>query len=105
MNKYFLTIPLTIVSISAFGQFNRNSRIETTDTLVSQELILSASPKYKPAEFPGGMEGFFRYVSKKMKFPKDAKSQKSKGKVMVQFVIDSTGNVKKESVKGDTISV
>ena len=99
MTKFLLIFFLTVFAISTYGQFNRNLRtIDKSDTLSSQEPV-GTSQKIRPAEFPGGMAGFYKYVSKKLRFPKDAKAQNVSGKVMVQFVIDTTGNVKKESVK------
>ena len=50
-------------------------------------------------DFPGGMEAFFQYIRKNQKYPEEAKQDKVEGKVFVSFVIDSTGRVRKESVK------
>ena len=81
-----------LLSILVFGQFNQHSRdIEKQKPLETM--------KVKPPEFRGGVAAFYKYLSRKMKFPKDARQQKIKGNVMVEFIIDSLGNVKKESVK------
>jgi len=99
MTKLLLTFCLIILAVGSYGQFNRNLRtIDKSDTSSLQEAD-GTFVKFKPADFPGGMAMFYKYISRKMKFPKEAKSQKIRGKVFVQFVIDSTGNVKKESVK------
>lgn len=99
MTKLLLTFCLIVFSLDSQGQFNRKLRkIDRSDTL---SLITTDGTftKIKPADFPGGIAMFYKYISRKMKFPKEAKSQKIRGKVFVQFVIDSVGNVKKESVK------
>lgn len=52
-----------------------------------------------PADFPGGMVAFYKYIRKNLEYPPEAKSSKIKGKVFVSFVVDSTGFVRKETVK------
>lgn len=52
----------------------------------------------KPAEFPGGIEKLFRYLSKNTQYPKDAKKGIT-GKVYVAFVVNKDGSVDQESVK------
>lgn len=100
MIRYLIIPLLSLIFINAYGQFNKNSRtINKSDTTSYLELGDGISQRIKPAEFPGGMAGFYKYVSRKLKLPKDAKEQKVRGSVIVQFVIDTNGNVKKESVK------
>lgn len=53
----------------------------------------------RPANFPRGMGAFYKYVRKNMEYPPEAKNNKVKGKVFVSFVVDSTGFVRKETVK------
>ena len=45
------------------------------------------------------MSGFYRYVSKNMVYPKELKKQKVRGKVFVEFVIDSTGAIMQDNVR------
>jgi Gram-negative bacterial TonB protein C-terminal len=94
-----LTLIFLVATINAFGQFNRNLRtIEPVDTSYYKEYV-KAQKKIKPAEYPGGMASFYKFVSKRMKIPKDAKRQQINGKVYVQFKIDSIGNIPTESIK------
>lgn len=91
---------MTLAIINVFGQYNRNSKTFNRSEIAGyQEFRNGDSLRFKPAEFPGGMAGFYKYVSKKLRLPKDAKEQKIRGIVTVQFVIDTKGNVKRESVK------
>jgi periplasmic protein TonB len=54
----------------------------------------------KSAQFPGGMAKFYEnYISKNLKYPKDAKELMIEGKVHVEFVIESTGEIRQESVR------
>lgn len=50
-------------------------------------------------DYPGGMTAFYKYVRKNLAYPKEAKKEKVKGKVFVEFVIDSTGSVRDETVR------
>ncbi len=45
------------------------------------------------------MSGFYRYVSKNMVYPKELKKQKIRGKVLVEFVIDTAGMIMQDSVR------
>ena len=49
----------------------------------------------------GGMDNFYEYVQSNLKYPTEAKQLGIEGKVFVQFVVDSEGNlVDVQSVKG-----
>jgi len=51
--------------------------------------------------FPGGMEAFYRYVSKNIEYPRAAKRMGIEGKVFVQFVIDKDGKIiEAKAIKG-----
>jgi periplasmic protein TonB len=52
----------------------------------------------KTAEFPGGFAKFYNFVQKTLKYPSDAKKEGIEGKVFVQFVIDSTGFIRQETI-------
>ena len=47
----------------------------------------------KPAEFPGGSDGWRSYLEKNLKYPKKAQRAKIEGVVRVQFIVDKTGVV------------
>lgn len=50
------------------------------------------------AEFPGGMNAFYDFVSKNLQYPKPAQKNSIAGIVFVEFYIDEQGNVTKDSV-------
>ncbi len=53
------------------------------------------------AEFVGGMDAFYKYVSKEMRYPLDARKKGIEGKVYVQFVVEKDGSISQvEAVKG-----
>lgn len=43
--------------------------------------------------FEGGEEGLLRYISKRIKYPRQAVNEQVEGIVVVSFVVDRTGNV------------
>lgn len=85
------------VSFSASGQFNKNQKVLPPIDTVSG--VVKPNPNLRPAEFPGGMAEFYKYVGNETKIPKEAKKQSINGKVFVQFIIDTAGRVKKESIR------
>lgn len=53
------------------------------------------------AEFPGGLGALTNYLSRKLKYPKEARKAKIEGKVTVQFVIERDGSISNvEIMKG-----
>ena len=64
-------------------------------------LTKSAPPIFlvveQSATFPGGLPAFYDYVSKNLRFPRNARGVN--GKVFIEFVIDTTGRIPKDDVK------
>lgn len=46
------------------------------------------------ATYPGGLEGLYKDIADKLKYPEDAKSQGIQGKVILRFTVTSDGSVK-----------
>lgn len=51
------------------------------------------------ATFPGGFTKFYAYLGKNLRYPAEAKRLGVQGKVQVEFVIEATGEIRKESVR------
>lgn len=55
------------------------------------------SPKQAPqlvkASFPGGEEAFLKYIAEHLEYPKEAQDSNVSGRVYLQFMIDTFGNV------------
>lgn len=45
------------------------------------------------AVFEGGMDEFYKYVSKNLNYPKQAKKQGIEGRIFLQFVVDKDGSL------------
>ena len=46
-----------------------------------------------PPQFEGGMQSFYEYVGKSLKYPRKARKKKAQGRVFVQFVVDKDGSI------------
>lgn len=44
-------------------------------------------------EYPGGMSAMVEFLSKNVKYPKDAAKQKVEGRVLVWFVVETDGSL------------
>ena len=52
-------------------------------------------------EYKGGTAAFFKYISKKIKYPSQAKRSGTEGKVFVEFVVNEKGELTKvKAIKG-----
>ena len=47
----------------------------------------------KEPEFPGGTEALFKFLSKKVKYPEDARRKGIEGRTICQFVVDTNGEI------------
>lgn len=97
MNKFFFTIIVffcsSLISINAqksakeFSEM-KESELENKvfDTDTSQSIT-------KMPEFRGGTVGLFKYLGRKLKYPKSALKDSIVGQVYVKFLIDKNGEV------------
>jgi protein TonB len=46
-----------------------------------------------PAEFPGGLDGWRRYLERNLNYPESAQDNGTQGVVRVQFIVDRDGNI------------
>jgi periplasmic protein TonB len=49
-------------------------------------------------EFPGGTEALYKYLSRNIKYPKEASKKNITGKVDMRFLVDSLGNIQMVTV-------
>lgn len=86
--------------------------VEITENEVIEDIIVEEAPEEEvadeifqiveePATPPGGLQAFYAYVAKKMKYPSQARRMGIEGKVFVQFVVDKDGTLTDvKAVKG-----
>lgn len=51
-----------------------------------------------PAEYTGGLEGFYKDVSNNLVYPKSARRQGVEGKIFIQFITDKTGQLTEPTI-------
>ncbi|MCU0335821.1 MAG: energy transducer TonB [Chitinophagaceae bacterium] len=55
----------------------------------------------QPAEYPGGVEGWRRYMEANLQYPKKAVRRNTQGVARVQFLVDTLGRVSDVSIIDD----
>ena len=74
----------------AFDEANTEEQV--TEEPVPQSKKVYESVEQMP-EFPGGMDGLMRYLQQNVQYPPIAVQNNVQGRVVVQFIIDETGQV------------
>lgn len=78
------------------SQFSFAQEKQVADSVSSLDEIFTVVEQ--SAEFPGGAVKFQEFLAKNMKYPKEARRNGIEGRVFVEFVIDTTGFIIKNSV-------
>ncbi|WP_081852517.1 M56 family metallopeptidase [Prevotella sp. 10(H)] len=105
--KYMLAVPLGIVLLlgnaiqatTTLNDFSIDGITEVIDELHSPQENADAynSAEVMP-EFPGGADAMMSFINNTRKYPVSAIDKKAEGRVMVRFVVKSTGEVAKAEV-------
>lgn len=108
--KRFYLLPLAAITftawaspaISALPHYNKpdstsealrmQSPVQVCDTLKGR-LGKPSGADQEPEFSKGGLEGFFQYMTKNIRYPKEAKRAGIQGKVVVKFLIEKDGTV------------
>jgi TonB family protein len=73
-----------VIEITSKGKVKTVSEVKTDDVF----LVVEEMP-----EFPGGKEALANFLATNIKYPAQAKADKKEGKVIVNFIVNSTGKV------------
>ncbi|HET6243777.1 MAG: energy transducer TonB [Bacteroidetes bacterium] len=85
----FLTLLVCVfVGQNSFSQ--EKAEIDTTEIWHAVDVM---------PVFPGNEPALFKFISSNLKYPEEAKTKNIKGTVFIEFVIDTVGNVRPETVK------
>lgn len=86
--------------------------MEVQEETVVEDIVFEEAPEEEPVEQifevveeqptpEGGMEAFYKFVGKELKYPAQANRMGVEGRVFVQFIVDEKGNVSEvKAVKG-----
>ena len=96
---------------SSFLQYNKGNLTETKDSstiyspasrridsLINKDSLKVFAKVQVESEFPGGYDGWLKYIGKNIRYPQKALDKGVKGMVGVQFIVDKEGNVGDESI-------
>ena len=86
MKKICLMLMLALLGFGAAAQS------EVTPAATADEDEVFVIVEQNP-EFPGGMEGLYRYLATNINYPDEAKAKNIEGRVLVSFVIERDGSV------------
>lgn len=84
MKKLF-TLLLFVMPALAFAQSDSAAAPKKSDP---KPVMVEKMPEY-----PGGNEAMYKFINKKLKYPRQARKNGIEGKVFIQFVIDTDGSV------------
>lgn len=95
--------------LEKFGNDGMNGVIEITSLRNIQKKSMDERPKdsqgnhiYQVIEvmpqFPGGENKLMKFITENLKYPEDSKAKQIHGRVIVRFVVNSTGNIERSEV-------
>ena len=76
-----------------FVNTNAQTKSSGTDTAHQHEELTA-----KPAKFKGGKDAMEKYFNDNLKYPAEAKKNKTEGKVVVRFIVDDAGKISSVSI-------
>ncbi|BAU54621.1 energy transducer TonB [Mucilaginibacter gotjawali] len=86
MKKTLSTLIAVLFILSVKGQ--KYDSLKKPDA----NILLYTDHEVHP-EFPGGIDGFLKFIEKHIRYPADARKIKKQGKVVLQFIIERDGRV------------
>ncbi|GAB3920343.1 hypothetical protein GCM10028827_01910 [Mucilaginibacter myungsuensis] len=83
-----MTVP---IAFTLAGKKSPAVKAPTTKLTVNGKQVYTAPEQ--SAEFPGGIQQFYKYLAKNMNYPELARKNNVQGKVFVTFVIKDDGSI------------
>jgi len=78
--------------VACVNTYNKGDFVSGIFYFESGETYKYSAPTMEPA-FPGGVEGFYKFLGSKVRYPDDAKANDIQGKVITKFVIEKNGTL------------
>ncbi|TWI98219.1 TonB family protein [Mucilaginibacter frigoritolerans] len=86
-------------SVEIITEYKNGKIVSVASLYKSGEKIYSYVEK--APEFPGGSEGFSKFIGSNVKYPAEAKKNAVQGKVMISFVVEKDGSLSEiKTIKG-----
>ncbi len=90
MKKTMLYMIICLLCVSLANAQNNNPLNNSPDKDTTQEVFVD--PVIHP-KFPGGDEALMQYLSENLVYPPTIQDRRFKGKVLVQFVVETDGSI------------
>ncbi|MEX0968800.1 MAG: M56 family metallopeptidase [Bacteroidia bacterium] len=92
----WLALPALALVVFAFS-CSKNENLGQDQSEVQGSLLETEKIDRLP-EFPGGKDAMYQYVGNSVKYPADAKAAGTTGTVVVKFIVDVDGKIKKARI-------
>lgn len=79
---------LIILALTATAMFFNSVQAQNNPEKVYDFVSVQKQPAY-----PGGISKFYDYLAKEMKYPAEAKKNKTQGKVFASFIVEKDGTL------------
>jgi TonB family protein len=93
--KCCLLISCLFIQHFAVAQETKNDSLTTADTIIDDDIenYTFHYPHIEFAEFSGGLDSLYKFLSREMQYPKEAVKNGIQGRVFVQFVVEKDGSI------------
>lgn len=88
-----LLLSLLLSSLSSLGQTPAPASADQASASANVTNDSVYTKVEKMAEFPGGINGMFNFLSRNIKYPESAQQKDIQGCVVIKFIIDTDGKV------------
>ncbi len=89
MKKTFI-FTAVVLFVCAFGQVKAQEEKKGLGSPIEEEVFMVVET---PAEFPGGMEEFYKFLNSNIEYPKEAHRKGIEGKVFARFIVEKDGSI------------
>ncbi|TCD12702.1 energy transducer TonB [Pedobacter frigidisoli] len=93
MKNYLLASILFCIAFTASAQKDSTTKTEFHVDSLAKEKFAFLSIEKQP-EYPGGLKNFYQYISRNVRYPKQAKKDGVSGNVVLSFVVEKDGQLK-----------
>ncbi|WP_443936856.1 energy transducer TonB [Pedobacter sp. MW01-1-1] len=79
---------LIFLALTGIAMFFNSAKAQNKENTIYDFVSIDKQPEYK-----GGMQNFYQYISSELKYPEEAKKNKTQGKVFLSFVVEKDGSL------------
>jgi len=92
MKKILLTLIVLLSILTVKAQGTDSARNKVVNVVMVNDNAIFVSVEHIP-EYPGGINQFYKFLVKKLRYPATAKENNTQGRVIVQFIVEKDGSL------------